>query len=178
MKTLILGGIKSGKSKLAEVLATESEKNVTLIATAAAKDIAKDIEMHARIEHHKRSRPPNWLVIEESLTLADALMQPLENNDYIIIDCLTLWVTNLLLDKDKATLAKETTALLDTLSASSGTVTMISNETSMGIIPMGELTRRFCDETGLLHQKLASQCDNVVLAIAGQPMALKGSINV
>ena len=109
MKTLILGGIKSGKSKLAEVLATESQKNVTLIATADA----KDVEMQTRIEHHKRSRPPHWLVIEEPLALADALIQPLENKDYIIIDCLTLWLTNLLLDEDKTTLAKETTALLD-----------------------------------------------------------------
>ena len=108
MKTLILGGIKSGKSKLAEVLATESQKNVTLIATADA----KDVEMQTRIEHHKRSRPPHWLVIEEPLALADALIQPLENKDYIIIDCLTLWLTNLLLDEDKTTLAKETTACL------------------------------------------------------------------
>ena len=174
MKTLILGGNKSGKSKLAEVLATESEMTVTLIATA----VAKVIEMQTRIEHHKLSRPPHRQVIEEPLALADELIPPLENNNYIIIDCLTLWVTNLLLDEDKTTLAKETTALLDILSASTGTVTMISNETSMGIIPMAELTRRFCDETGLLHQKLASQCDNVFLTIAGLPMALKGSINV
>ena len=152
MKTLILGGIKSGKSKLAEVLATESQKNVTLIATADA----KDVEMQTRIEHHKRSRPPHWLVIEEPLALADALIQPLENKDYIIIDCLTLWLTNLLLDEDKTTLAKETTALLDILSASSGTVTMISNETSMGISspwvnsPGASVTRQACCTKSLL----------------------------
>ena len=156
------------------VLEPESKKTVTLIATA----VAKDIEMQARIEHHKHSRPPHWLVIEEPLSLADALIKPLENNDYIIIDCLTLWVTNLLLDEDKTALDRETSALLDILSESAGTITMISNETSMGIIPMGELTRCFCDTTGLLHQKLASQCDNVVLTFAGLPLALKGSLNV
>jgi len=87
-------------------------------------------------------------------------------------------VTNLLLDKDKTVLEKETKALLDILPAGSGSITMISNETSMGVIPMGELTRRFCDETGLLHQKLATQCDNVLLTVAGLPTALKGSHNV
>jgi len=174
MKTLILGGIKSGKSKQAELLASKSQKTVTLIATAGA----NDIEMHARIEHHKRSRPQHWQLVEESKSLADALIEPLANNEYIIIDCLTLWVTNLLLDEDKTAFTKETAALYEILSESNGSITMISNETSMGIIPMGELTRRFCDETGLLHQKLARQCDNVVLTIAGLPMALKGSHNV
>jgi len=174
MKTLILGGIKSGKSKLAESLAIESNKTVTVIATATA----NNTEMQTRIEHHKRSRPPQWQVIEEPIKLADVLIQSLEKNDYIIIDCLTLWVTNLLLNKDKTALEKETKALLDILLASSGSITMISNETSMGVIPMGELTRRFCDETGLLHQKLATQCDNVLLTVAGLPMALKGSHNV
>jgi len=174
MKTLILGGIKSGKSKLAESLATGSEKTVTLIATATA----NDAEMQTRIEHHKRSRPPHWRIIEEPVFLSAALVQPLKSNDYIIIDCITLWVTNLLLHEDKTTLQKETKAFLDILTRYNGLITIVSNETSMGIIPMDELTRRFCDETGLLHQKLASQCDNVVLTIAGLPMVLKGSVNV
>ena len=150
----------------------QGKKTVTLIATA----VAKDIEMRARIKHHKNSRPHHQLVIEEPLSLTDALIKPLDNNDYIIIDCLTLWVTSLLLDEDKTALERETSALLDILSESAGTVTIVSNETSMGIIPMGELTWRFCDETGVLHQELASQCDHVVLTISGLPMPLKGSL--
>ena len=110
------------------------------------------------------------------MSLTDALIKPLDNNDYIIIDCLTLWVTSLLLDEDKTALERETSALLDILSESAGTVTIVSYETSMGIIPMGELTWRFCDETGVLHQELASQCDHVVLTISGLPMPLKGSL--
>ncbi len=174
MKTLLLGGVKSGKSKLAESMAIESGEAVTLIVTACA----KDAEMQARIEHHKRSRPAYWQVIEEPLSLADALLQPLQSDNYIIIDCLTMWVTNLLLHKDNNIFVKETSAFIDIVSRTSRSVTMISNETSMGIIPMGELTRRFCDETGLLHQTLASECDNVILTIAGLPMALKGSVHV
>lgn len=173
MKTLILGGIKSGKSRLAETLAASSNKPVTIIATATA----EDNEMQARIKHHQQSRPSHWQVIEEPLSLASALHQPINNNHCIIIDCLTLWITNLLLADDKSLLQKEKQAFIDSLTVTNGSVIMVSNETSMGIIPLGDLTRRFCDETGILHQKIAQQCDNVFLTIAGLPMVLKGSIN-
>lgn len=173
MKTLILGGIKSGKSSWAETLATNTGKAVTIIVTATA----EDDEMKTRIRHHQQSRPSSWQVIEEPVSLARALNQALKNDHCIIIDCLTLWVTNLLLADDKSLFEKEKQAFIDKVSTSTDSIIMVSNETSMGIIPMGDLTRRFCDETGILHQKIAEQCDNVLLTIAGLPMALKGSIN-
>ncbi len=173
MKTLILGGVKSGKSRLAENRALRTEKPVVIIATATA----GDEEMQARINHHQQSRPPQWQVIEEPICLASALHQANTNNNCIIIDCLTLWLTNLLLANDTTTLEKEMQAFITTLAGTTGSVIMVSNETSMGIIPMGDLTRRYCDEAGLLHQKIAQQCDNVLLTIAGLPMTLKGSID-
>lgn len=172
MKTLILGGVKSGKSRLAETLATSTNRPVVLIATATA----EDDEMKTRIKHHRQSRPPHWQIIEEPVSLATVLTQPIEDKKCIIIDCLTLWMTNLLLADDNSLLEKEKQALINSLSTSTGNLIMVSNETNMGIIPMGNLTRRFCDETGILHQQIAEQCDNVFLTIAGLPMTLKGSL--
>lgn len=133
--------------------------------------------MRVRIKHHQDARSPDWQVIEEPLALAAALVQPLAENKCVVIDCLTLWMTNLLVSGDESLLAAERQALFDCLASSSGSIIMVSNETSMGIMPMGSLTRRFCDESGLLHQRLAEQCDNVALIVAGIPMVLKGSID-
>jgi len=92
-----------------------------------------------------------------------------------LIDCLTLWLTNLLLADDEPLLRDEIEQLLKTLPTLDAEIIMVSNETSMGIVPMGELTRRFCDETGRLHQQLAVLADNVILTVAGLPHPLKGN---
>ena len=172
MKTLILGGIKSGKSKLAETLATNTNQATVLIATATA----LDDEMRARIKHHQNSRPAHWHVIEEPILLADAVRQSSNKDECIVIDCLTLWLTNLLLTDNESLIKAEKDAFIQAMTTTTQTVIMVSNETSMGIIPLGDLTRRFCDEAGLLHQRIAEQCDNVLLTVAGLPMPLKGSI--
>ncbi len=171
MKTLILGGIRSGKSRLAERLARESGRTVTYIATAVA---AGDKEMEARIAAHRARRPADWQLVEEPLTLARAL-QELDAPDHcIIVDCLTLWLTNLLTREEHSFFRRERDAFLTLLPTLVSEIFLISNETNMGIVPLGELTRRFCDEAGLLHQALAKRCDRVVLTVAGLPHFLKG----
>ena len=169
MKTLILGGVKSGKSRLAEQMAKDSGKSVTYIATAQA----LDDEMQARIDRHKAQRPPDWQLVEEPIQLAAALSAQASEQSCILVDCMTLWLTNLLMTEDRALFEREREALIETLSSLPGEVIMVSNETSMGIIPLGELTRVFCDEAGLLNQALAQHCDKVILTVAGLPQILK-----
>ncbi|MDH5356087.1 MAG: bifunctional adenosylcobinamide kinase/adenosylcobinamide-phosphate guanylyltransferase [Gammaproteobacteria bacterium] len=170
MKTLILGGVRSGKSRLGEQLASDSGLPVIYIATATA----DDTEMQMRIESHRESRPDHWTVIEEPIYLAKALKNADSKSQCILVDCLTLWLTNLLTTEDENLLESEIAALLETLSSLSGQLIMVSNETNMGIVPMGELSRRYCDEAGRLHQLLAQTCDRVIFTVAGLPQILKG----
>jgi adenosylcobinamide kinase/adenosylcobinamide-phosphate guanylyltransferase len=170
MKTLILGGVRSGKSRLAETLATRSAKPVTYIATATV----GDSEMRTRIEAHRARRAPEWAVIEEPIRLAAALETHGGNGTFVLVDCLTLWLTNLLVAGDEACLARERDALMSVLPMVSSEIVLVSNETGMGIMPLGELSRRFGDEAGRLHQELARICDRVVLTVAGLPSVLKG----
>ncbi len=168
-KTLILGGVRSGKSRLAERLAIESQLPVTYIATATA----LDEEMHKRIALHRVRRPDNWVVIEEPLQLASVLYQQATKERCILVDCLTLWLTNLLTAQDASQFLYEREALLSTIPTLTGRIILVSNETNMGITPMGELSRRYCDEAGRLHQDLAQCCEQVILTVAGLPHILK-----
>lgn len=169
-KTLILGGVRSGKSRLAERLATESRLPVTYVATATI----EDEEMRERIAFHRARRPGHWQVIEEPLELASVLSQHANSECCLLVDCLTLWLTNLLTHPDTARFDTERSAFLTVLPHLTGRLILVSNETNMGIIPMGELSRRYCDEAGKLHQEIAQHCDQVVLTIAGLPLLLKG----
>ena len=170
MHTLILGGARSGKSHYAEQLAQRSGQEVVYIATAAA----GDGEMAERIQQHQRSRPAEWLTIEEPLALAKVLMEQAASEKVILVDCLTLWLTNLLCCEDEARFAQETEALLEQISILPGHIIFVSNEVGLGVVPMGELSRRFVDETGRLHQRLAERVGNVVFIPAGLPLAMKG----
>ncbi|MBI3779236.1 MAG: bifunctional adenosylcobinamide kinase/adenosylcobinamide-phosphate guanylyltransferase [Gammaproteobacteria bacterium] len=170
MKTLILGGVRSGKSRLAESLARQSGLPVCYIATATA----GDGEMRRRIESHRARRPADWTVIEEPLALAAALQKHSIHDRCLVVDCLTLWLTNLLTAGDEAQFTRERDALVQTLPVLPGTIILVSNETGLGVMPLGELTRRFVDEAGHLHQALAQTCDRVVLTMAGLPIYLKG----
>jgi adenosylcobinamide kinase/adenosylcobinamide-phosphate guanylyltransferase len=171
MKTLVLGGVRSGKSRFAEALATKSGLPVTYIATA----MPGDAEMHRRVEAHRVRRPPHWITVEEPIALANALRRVELRGRYLLVDCLTLWVTNLLLANNDRQFARERDALLVTMRELSGDVVLVSNETGMGIVPLGELSRRFGDEMGLLHQELAKGCDRVALMVAGLPVPVKGT---
>lgn len=170
MKTLILGGVRSGKSRLAERLAKESGRSVVYLATATA----GDAEMADRIAAHRARRPLDWALVEEPLALAQALADQGTAGRLVLVDCLTLWLTNLLGDPDPNRFARERLALLRTLPELGCDLLLVGNETNMGVIPMGALSRRFCDEAGVLHQELASLCDRVVLTVAGLPLVLKG----
>lgn len=169
MRELILGGARSGKSGFAERLARESGWGVTLIATAQP----GDTEMAARIRRHRASRPADWRVVEEPLALAGALRAQATNERCLLVDCLTLWLSNLLHAADDSLLARERTFLLETVPVLPGRIIFVSNEVGMGIVPMGELTRRFCDEAGRLHQDIARVCDRVTFIAAGLPLVLK-----
>ncbi|MFP5498425.1 MAG: bifunctional adenosylcobinamide kinase/adenosylcobinamide-phosphate guanylyltransferase [Gammaproteobacteria bacterium] len=171
MLQLILGGARSGKSRLAEKLATDSGLSVTYIATSQP----LDGEMTARVAHHRERRPTEWGLIEEPVELARVLKENATPNHCLLVDCLTLWLTNLLMLEDPDRLKEEREALLQTLATLPGEIIFVSNETGMGVVPLGELTRRYVDEAGWLHQALAERCQRVVLTVAGLPLTLKGT---
>ncbi|MBA4503732.1 bifunctional adenosylcobinamide kinase/adenosylcobinamide-phosphate guanylyltransferase [Marinobacterium marinum] len=168
MIRLILGGARSGKSRLAEQLARATGREVFYIATAQA----RDSEMRHRIERHRSERPEHWTTIEEPLQLASTILAAQAPNRCLLIDCLTLWVTNQLLES--ADLQAEREALCMALNNARGDIILVSNETGMGVVPMGELSRRFSDEAGWLNQSVAALADQVVLMVAGIPMRVKG----
>lgn len=169
MKTLILGGVRSGKSRIAAHLAAEMDRPVVVFATAQPSDEG----MRARIEAHRRCRPAHWRVVEEPRHLAAALRGE-AGGAVLLVDCLTLWLTNLLCAGDAALFDRERAALLRFVDESVNDLVLVSNETNMGVHPMGELSRRFCDEAGSLHQELAQRCDTVILAVAGLSHVLQG----
>jgi adenosylcobinamide kinase/adenosylcobinamide-phosphate guanylyltransferase len=176
MKELILGGARSGKSALAGRRANESGLAVTVVATAQP----GDAEMAARIRQHRKGRPADWTVVEEPIALAATLQMHAARDRCLLVDCLTLWLSNLLHagedNDDDGLFARERHALLEALPGLPGHIILISNEVGMGVVPMGALTRRFCDEAGRLHQDLAQLCDRVTLVAAGLPLALKGDV--
>jgi adenosylcobinamide kinase/adenosylcobinamide-phosphate guanylyltransferase len=172
VRTLILGGARSGKSALAERLASESARDVVYIATAQA----HDAEMAGRIAHHRARRPAHWQSVEEPLALAETLVACAQSDRCVLVDCLTLWLSNLLGDADDQRLGRECEALLDILPALPGELLFVSNEVGLGVVPMGELTRRFVDEAGRLHQAMAARCERVLFVAAGLPLPLKGNI--
>jgi adenosylcobinamide kinase/adenosylcobinamide-phosphate guanylyltransferase len=131
--------------------------------------------MNQRVIAHRQRRPEQWGLIEEPIELARVLRENAGENRCLLVDCLTLWLTNLLMLEDAQRLNQERDALLEGLAGLPGEIIFVSNETGMGVVPLGELTRRYVDEAGWLHQALAEQCQRVVLTVAGLPMTLKGS---
>lgn len=169
MRTLILGGARSGKSALAERLAAGTAREVVYIATAQA----GDDEMTARIARHRADRPAHWGCVEEPWALVDALARHARADRCLLVDCLTLWLSNLLGDEDDVRFRRERDALLDLVPTLPGTVLLVSNEVGLGVVPMGALSRRFVDEAGRLHQSLAARCERVLFVVAGLPTILK-----
>ncbi len=169
---LILGGARSGKSRYAEQLAKDSGKVVIYLATAKV----KDDEIAKRVARHQQDRPSDWQTVEEAIYLADKLQQWASSERIILVDCLTMWLMNLLSDDSDAgnnQLKTEQQKLLKVLSQLQGEVILVSNEVGMGIIPLGELTRKYVDEAGRLHQAIASIAERVTLITAGLPLSLK-----
>jgi len=165
----VVGGARSGKSRLAETLVTSSGLPRVYIATAQA----FDEEMQARIDQHIRDRGPDWTTVEQPLTLAKALAacQP---KQAILVDCATLWLSNQLLDG--ADLPKMCAGLLAALAICPAPVVIVSNEVGWGIVPENALARTFRDAQGRLNQQLAAQAGLVIGVMAGLPMVLKGEM--
>lgn len=181
MRELIIGGARSGKSMLAERRATESALRVVYVATAQA----LDGEMSQRIKHHRARRCADWGLLEEPLELAGVLRRHAAPEVCLLVDCLTLWLSNLLFAGDAARQAEAgealscpllgdaTRALIETLPQLPGRVILVSNEVGSGIVPMAPLSRLFADEQGRLNQQVAAVCERVTLVVAGLPLELR-----
>ncbi|WP_303785836.1 bifunctional adenosylcobinamide kinase/adenosylcobinamide-phosphate guanylyltransferase [Azovibrio restrictus] len=184
MAELIIGGARSGKSAHAEQLARQAEAEglqVVYLATAQA----GDDEMTRRVAHHRERRPARWPTLEEPLHLARVLEARATPSTCLLVDCLTLWLTNLFFAGQAATQAEaglalacplfqgETEALLEVLPRLPGRVILVSNEVGWGIVPMERLSRAFADEQGRLNQRVAAVCEGVTLVAAGLPLRLK-----
>ena len=171
MLEMVLGGARSGKSAFAERLAEASGRAVTYIATARP----EDEEMRERIDHHRRGRRPEWAVVEEPLALAEVMLAHAADDRCLLVDCLTVWLSNLLAVEPR--LPTECSALLELLPALPGHVILVSNEVGWGLVPMHPVGRRFRDEAGRLNQQVAALCERVTLVAAGLPLVLKGAPN-
>jgi adenosylcobinamide kinase/adenosylcobinamide-phosphate guanylyltransferase len=178
--TLVLGGARSGKSSWAErlaegALAGGAPRPCVLIATADTADIARqgDDEMAARIAHHRGRRGAHWQTIEEPVDLAAALRRH-DDARPILVDCLTLWLSNLMLHDCDVAAAGD--ALVAALAETHVDIVLVANEVGLGIVPDNALARRFRDEAGWLNMKLARHAGRVVVLVAGIPMAMKGTL--
>ena len=181
MRELIFGGARSGKSTFAEKRAAESGLRVIYIATAQA----LDGEMRQRIAHHQARRPAEWGLVEAPLELARTLQENAAPDVCLLVDCLTLWLTNVLFAGDAARQAEagevvncrrfsgEIQALIDILPTLPGRIIMVSNEVGWGLVPMAAVSRLFADEQGRLNQRVAGVSERVTLVAAGLPLALK-----
>lgn len=175
MKTLVLGGARSGKSRYAERLATESGLDVIYIATARV----YDDEFAERVRHHRERRPGHWGLIEEPFFLARTLQQQARADRVLLVDCLTLYLAQWLCPDcqppQDIDWQQERDALLAVLPQLPGQIVLVSNEVGLGIVPLGEINRHYQDEAGRLNQAVAAVCDRALFMVAGLPLTLKSS---
>ncbi|OGV31664.1 MAG: bifunctional adenosylcobinamide kinase/adenosylcobinamide-phosphate guanylyltransferase [Lentisphaerae bacterium GWF2_45_14] len=173
MKTstfLVTGGARSGKSRIALSLAEKSVKPF-YIATGWA----GDSEMDERIRIHKADRGGKWTLIEEKMALTGAIEKAVSQGaDFILVDCLTLWISNLMMLEDE-NLENRTTELLETIRNIKVPLAFVSNEVGCGIVPGDPISRRFRDDAGFVNQKIAQAVENVILAVSGIPVLIKKS---
>ncbi|MBY4639531.1 bifunctional adenosylcobinamide kinase/adenosylcobinamide-phosphate guanylyltransferase [Gluconacetobacter entanii] len=162
---LVLGGARSGKSSFAEGVVTRWPRPWTYVATSRV----YDAEMRERVAHHRASRAEGWDTVEEARDIAPVL--DAAGARPVLVDCLTLWLTNLLLDGCDIVAARE--GLLSALRRRAGPTVLVGNEVGLGIVPDNALARRFRDEAGLLHQAIAREAGRVVFVAAGLPMEMK-----
>jgi len=174
MKTLILGGARSGKSRLAENLAAQSGRKVIYLATAAA----GDDEMARRIAHHRDRRPAAMTTDEATRDLAGAIRRHAAADTLVLVDCLTLWLTNLLMPAvgtglSGDALESQIMKLTQSMIAAPGPLVLVGNEIGLGVIPLGREVRAFVDALGRLNQTVAAACSRATLMAAGLPLTLK-----
>lgn len=182
VRTFVFGGARSGKSGYAENLAAGIGKPVVYVATAQA----GDCEMQARIDHHRARRDASWTTVEEPLALGAVLRKWSAPGNIVLIDCLTVWLSNLLFCEQRDypevgridvpdRFQRERADLLDAIEEARGDLIIVSNEVGMGIVPQGAISRWFVDEAGRLNQAVASRCERAVWVAAGMPLVLKGA---
>jgi len=171
---LILGGARSGKSRYGLGLAARCPAPRLFVATGEP----RDAEMEARIEAHQRERGSDWATREVPLELAAALNEAQEHYGVVVVDCLTMWVSNLLLKENASPGSIQTAGenLISTLAQTAAPTILVSNEVGWGIVPDNPLARKFRDQAGWLHQRLAQVADLVVLVVAGVPMLIKSDL--
>ena len=171
--TLVLGGVRSGKSRYAHQLAAQWDR-VVFVATAKA----VDDEMRAKIDRHRDDRPAEWLTVEETLELPTVLQMHDLESDVIVVDCLTIFAANLLETQGDGAIEQRVSALCEALQSVRCPVVLVSNEVGSGVVPASPLGRRYRDLLGELNQRVARVADDVVLIVAGLPLALKGHLEV
>lgn len=171
---LVLGGCRSGKSRFAEEWVAARSSRRTFVATMARTD---DAEMAQRIALHRQRRSADWRTVEEPLDPLRVLRSQQHETDMFLVDCLTLWITNLLLHElSDAEIEGAVRELAQGVAASAVPVVLVANEVGLGLVPESPLGRRFRDLAGWTNQQMAAVCSHVVLVTAGIPLAIKGSL--
>lgn len=166
---LVLGGARSGKSAWAQQYVEEHFESYLFLATARV----LDEEMADRVRRHKASRGPHWQLIEEPVEIARTLSTDCGRVEAVLVDCLTVWLGNVLLEKGGKEVERYQDGLLDALKTGERSLILVSNEVGMGIVPESPLGREFRDHAGRLNQRIAALADKVVLMVAGLPLFLK-----
>lgn len=179
MLTLVLGGARSGKSRFAQSLA-ESAEHTIYLATAAAPDDSADAEMVRRIRRHKEDRPLAWTTVEEPLEIVSVVRENAAENTIILIDCVTLWLSNLMWEYRTLSIAERENTIFarvndfaETAVRAAGIVIAVSNEVGGGIVPSAETAREFRDLQGFVNQLIAARAEKVYFVAAGLPVVLK-----
>jgi len=170
-KILITGGCRSGKSRFALDYANQHYSKKLYLATCEV----LDEEMAQRVENHKKMRGPEWQTVEEPIEIVDIIGQYEDGVEVILLDCITLWLSNLLIKGDTdLKIIDEINRFVEMIKQTSTSLIMVSNEVGMGIVPADPLSRRFRDLSGIVNQKIAEVADTVIYIVSGIPMFLKG----
>jgi len=172
IKKLVIGGCRSGKSRYAEQWVAENFSDKVFVATLEARN---DAEMAQRIALHLQSRGTGWLTVEEPLALAGLLEENATGAEVFLVDCLTMWLTNMMMqDFSDEKIQGQVARLCETVADLSVSVVLVANEVGLGIVPESPLGRRFRDLAGWTNQQMALVCQQVVFVAAGLPLRLKG----
>ncbi len=169
--TLIIGGCRSGKSNYALKLAADLRRQPrTFVATCTP----QDEEMRQRVQRHQQERGRDWNTLEVPVKLAEALTQQGEKEGLMLVDCLTLWISNMLMeDADDQTVQQRCKAVCNILKAPPCPIILVSNEVGTGIVPENPLARRYRDLAGWTNQQIAAACQSVIWMVAGIPVTIK-----